>query len=250
MAKQKGILPIEGTIGNITFYRSGDGYLIREKGGISGDRIANDPRFQRTRENGSEFGRAGNNGKLIRTAFRTLLQNVSDARMVARLTQVLMAVIKSDGTNARGERTIQDGNLSLLKGFDFNGSGPLGTTLFAPFNTGIQRAQGECTIVFPPFVPQTMIAAPAGATHFKLVCAAAAIDFVNQEYDNGMATIPERPLDNVATPTINLLVTLPANSSHPIFLLLGIEFYQMVNNDLYSLRNGAYNALSIVDLQA
>ena len=52
MAKQKGIIKLEGTIGDITFYKSTqDGHLAREKGGVSADRIANDPNFQRTREN-------------------------------------------------------------------------------------------------------------------------------------------------------------------------------------------------------
>jgi hypothetical protein len=59
MARQKGIIKLEGTIGDVSFYKSKDGYLAREKGGVDGDRIKNDPAFQRTRENGSEFGRAG-----------------------------------------------------------------------------------------------------------------------------------------------------------------------------------------------
>ena len=33
MAQQKGILPVKGTIGNLTFYKSKDGYLLRGKGG-------------------------------------------------------------------------------------------------------------------------------------------------------------------------------------------------------------------------
>ena len=50
MARQKGIIKLDGTIGGITFYKSQDGYLAREKGGVSADKIANDPNFQRTRE--------------------------------------------------------------------------------------------------------------------------------------------------------------------------------------------------------
>ena len=59
MAKQKGIIKLDGTSGDIAFYKSQDGYLARENGGVSADRIANDPNFQRTRENSEEFGRAG-----------------------------------------------------------------------------------------------------------------------------------------------------------------------------------------------
>lgn len=64
MARQKGIIKLKGTIGDITFYKSQDGYLTREKGGVEASRIASDPAFQRTRENGAEFGRAGKAGRL------------------------------------------------------------------------------------------------------------------------------------------------------------------------------------------
>jgi hypothetical protein len=74
MAKQKGIIKLEGTIGDITFYKSQDGYLAREKGGVPADRIANDPAFQRTRENGAEFGAAGKAGKVLRNAIRAVAE--------------------------------------------------------------------------------------------------------------------------------------------------------------------------------
>ena len=70
MARQRSIIKLDGTIGGITFYKSKDGYLAREKGGVSADRIKNDPAFQRTRENGAEFGRAGKAGKFPKTGIQ------------------------------------------------------------------------------------------------------------------------------------------------------------------------------------
>ena len=46
MARQKGIIKLQGTIGDVSFYKSKDGYLAREKGGVDGERIKNDPAFQ------------------------------------------------------------------------------------------------------------------------------------------------------------------------------------------------------------
>jgi hypothetical protein len=51
--------------------------------------------------------------------------------------------------------------------------------------------------------------------------------------------------DGTATAVINLNNSVTANSTHPLFLVLGIEFYQDVNVK-YPLKNGAFNALSIV----
>ncbi len=94
MAKQSGIIKLEGTIGDVTFYKSKDGMLAKAKGGVEGNRIKNDAAFQRTHENGQEFGRAGSAGKLLRLAFRNNLQYASDCKMVSRLTKWMMDFFK------------------------------------------------------------------------------------------------------------------------------------------------------------
>jgi hypothetical protein len=41
-------------------------------------------------------------------------------------------------------------------------------------------------------------------------------------------------------------IRLGRNSAFPLFLVLGIEFYQEVNGEEHPLKNGSSNALSIV----
>lgn len=245
MAKQKGIIKLKGTIGDITFYKSQDGYLAREKGGIEADRIASDPAFARTRENGAEFGTAGKAGKLLRTALRSVLQNIADNRMVGRLTREMVKVIQADLTSPRGQRNVIDGEAELLEGFEFNRNGKLGQTLFAPFTTTVDRLAGSLTVNVPSFIPLNMIAAPNGTTHFKIISAGAEIDFENEVFVVDTKESAVLPWDVNATAVIDLVNTVTANSTHPLFLAVGIEFYQEVNAVKYPLRNGAYNALTI-----
>lgn len=246
MARQKGIIPLKGTIGNITFYKTKNGYLAREKGGIDAARIATDPAFQRTRENGAEFARAGVAGKLLRTSIRTLLQTAQDSNMTGRLTRQFMKVIKADSTSVRGMRNVIDGEAELLEGFEFNEGSKLGTTLFAPTVIGINRVTGELSVSIDPFIPKDMIAAPNGATHFKIISGGSEIDFENEVYTSNTQNTGTLPWDGTATAAINLVNTVTANSTHPLFLALGIEFYQQVNNAMYSLNNGAFNSLGLV----
>jgi len=248
MAQQKGIIPLQGTIGNITFFKSKDGYGAREKGGVSADRIANDPVFQRTRENGAEFGRAGKAGKYLRSSIRSLVQNDSDSRMIARLVKVMMSVIKADETNPRGFRNVIDGEAALLKGFDFNANSKLSTTLFAPFTAVINRVTGQLTINLPSFIPLNMITAPGGATHFKIVSAGAEIDFEAGSYVSDVQETATLPWDATATAVINLGHAVTVASTKPLFLVLGVEFFQEVNGSMYSLKNGAFNSLSLVEV--
>ena len=250
MARQKGIIKLDGTIGGITFYKSQDGYLAREKGGVSADKIANDPNFQRTRENGEEFGRAGKAGKLLRNAIRAMLQNASDSRMVSRLTAEMVKVIQEDVTNVRGLRNVIDGEAELLEGFEFNIAGKLGTTIYAPFTATIDRVAGTLTANIPAFVPINMIAAPGGSTHFKIVSTGAEIDFENETFVMDAQATGVLPWDATATAVINLVNAVTANSTHPLFLALGIEFYQEVNGQMYPLKNGAFNPLSIAKVDS
>lgn len=246
MAQQKGIIPLRGTIGNINFYKSTDGYLAREKGGVDANRIATDPAFQRTRENGAEFGRAGKAGKLLRNALRALLQNASDNKMVSRLTREMVRVVQADTTNPRGLRNVIDGEAELLQGFDFNINGKLSTTLYAPFTASINRVTGELTVDIPPFIPAHMIQAPAGTTHFHLNTAGVEIDFEAENYVVETGITADLPWNNTATTAVSLVNTVTPNSTHPLFLVLGIEFYQQVNGTMYPLKNGAFNALALV----
>jgi hypothetical protein len=52
----------------------------------------------------------------------------------------------------------------------------------------------------------------------------------------------------VATVAINQVNTVTPNSTKPLFLALGIEFFQEVNGQMYPLKNGAYNPLALVQV--
>ncbi|KAB1069000.1 hypothetical protein F6U93_04395 [Tamlana haliotis] len=248
MAKQTGIIKLKGTIGDISFYKSADGHLARAKGGVDASRIATDPAFQRTRENGSEFGRAGKGGKVIRNAIRILLQNAKDKQVVSRLTKNLLAVVKTDPTNPRGSRTIQDGNMTVLEGFNFNANAKLGATLFAPFVTAFDRVTGTATTDLAPFAPTIRIAAPNGTTHFKVVSGAAELDFVNETSTFESDETAILPYDGADTAAINLSADITENSVLPVLQVVGVEFFQEVNGQMYPLKNGSYNALMVATM--
>lgn len=250
MARQKGIIKLKGTIGDITFYKTRDGHLAREKGGIDANRIASDPVFQRTRENGSEFGRAGKAGKLLRTALRPLLINSADGRMVSRLTQAMVKVIQADLISDRGLRNVIDGEAELLFGFEFNIRGKLGTSLFAPVVSSIDRATGAIGITVAPFVPANMIAAPGGTTHFRIISGGAEVDFEAANFVVATSESAVLPWDTTPTVAITQTNTVTPNATKPLFLAVGIEFYQEINGQMYPLKNGSFNPLSLTKVDS
>jgi hypothetical protein len=158
----------------------------------------------------------------------------------------MMKVIKADTTSTRGQRNVIDGETEMLQGFDFNVNAKLSTTLYAPYTSAIDRVTGAMTVDIPSFIPADSIAAPAGVTHFKIVSAAADVDFENETFVTDNKSTAILPWNSTPTAAISLANAVAAASTHPLFLLVGIQFFQEVNGVFYPLKNGVYNSLNLV----
>lgn len=150
MAKQDGIMKIEGTVENFTFYKKDGKSFVRKKGGVSKERIATDPSYVRTRENNSEFGHSNYSGKLLRSALGSMVFKAKDSKLSSRLMQVMSRIKNLDTTSNRGKRQVSIGistpNGKLqLKGFDFNAYAKLQSVLFTPYTLDTATGVFEIT---------------------------------------------------------------------------------------------------------
>lgn len=248
MAKLNGILKIEGTLQEMTFYKTQDGHLVKTKSGVSASRIATDAAFIRTRENGAEFGSAAKAGKILRNSFRVLIENAADNRVTSRVTQLMYRIQKQDVTSARGERKVSLGiatteGKNLVKAFNFNSKSVLGSILLKPYS--VDTVTGVITI--GDLVPTVDIKSVPGATHIALSGAFAAINFVTGENEIQFTNTQNLPIDNTSTPVTLTPVAVPTVTGTNFFML-EIVYYQEVNSTQYILNNGAFNALSIIDV--
>lgn len=248
MARLNGILKIEGTIQDLTFYKTQDGHLVRSKGGVSGARIASDPAFARTRENGAEFGSSASAGKLLRDALRNMVTTASDGRVTARITQLMTQLKNMDDSSARGERSVALGiakpeGKNLLKNFNFNDKSALGSILFKPYV--VDSATG--VIGINDFKPGKDVKAVIGATHISIKGGFAVIDF-----ETGESELQLTNVENLSIKGSGASITLTPDAvpvlSGTKFFLLQLEYFQEINGVQYSLKNGAYNALAIIDV--
>jgi hypothetical protein len=215
-------------------------------GGVSANRIKNDPVYERTRENMAEFGRAGKAAKLLRNIFRDVTINAKDIITQARLVKVTSRIVISDPVNERGARTVNNGDLQQLRNFHFNERAGIEDVLFVRCPVSFNRASGEVTINIPSFVPRQSIEQAKGATHVRIVAAAAAINFDAEQHEYAMQATPELQYNTDPTQATTLTLALPANSKDTVVAALGIEYYQKVNSRSYALKTGEHNATSIV----
>jgi len=247
MAQQESILKFKGSIGDLSFYKSGGQYLARTKGGVDGDRIRTDPRFARTRENGQEFMRAIKAGKLLRDGFREQLHLTSDRRMSSRLTSIFSKIVKSDQESARGERNVMGGDVSLLLGFEFNEGVNLTSLYLKGYDVALSEGVADVTI--DPFNPKNLLQ-PEGATHAQFVTSAGFFDFngltsevAQTEGEPFELTQQEHAGETLTTGTVDII------EGGVAVVMLGLLFWQEVNGQLYKLNNGATNALRVIAVE-
>ena len=247
MARQEGLIPFVGRVGNLSFYKTKeDGYLVRKVSGVSRERIMNDSNYVRTRENNAEFARGAQAVKLVRSAFFSFLRDVADKRMTGRLTSIIMRIIKEDAVNNRGERVVTNDEVGRLQGFEFNKHAALEKTFRAPFTASLDRASGKMVVDIPAFSPDNLVAAPPGATHVRLMAIGASIDFAKNTYSTVSVQSPDIAVDAKMQEALQLTKTLAPASESPLFLLLAIEFVQVVNGISEPLSDRAFNAMSMV----
>ena len=248
MARNSSLFKIEGTLDNVTFYKSADGYFVRTKGGVSKNRIMNDPAFVRTRENGSEFGRSASSGKLLRDAVSSFVFKAKDSKLSSRLMKVMSDIKNQDLVSTRGERNVVEGlatatGKAYLKGFDFNNRASMRSVFFSPFT--VDSATGAITVT--DLKPTEQIRYPEGATHFSMQSGFVNLDFETGVSDITYSAVSNLPIDGTVS-TVSLTPSGVPSGTGLEFMVLLIEFFQEVNGQQYSLNNGAFNVLNIVEV--
>jgi hypothetical protein len=248
MAKANGIIKIEGSVEDLTFYRQDGKNFVRKRGGVSKERIDTEANFVRTRENNAEFGHSGSSGKLLTLALGSLAFKAKDSRLSSRLLRTMSRIKNLDAVSKRGERKVSIGLATPegkmeLKGFNFNVNAPLQSVLFAPYvlttSTGV--------FSFTDFITDEQLMSPQGATHVSLQSGVLAIDFDTEVSELAVSPIENLPINLTASSPTLTPSSVPTGTGVQLFLLM-VAFYQEVNGTQYSLRNNEYNVLYVAEV--
>lgn len=87
-----------------------------------------------------------------------------------------------------------------------------------------------------------------GATHFSLQSGFVNLDFATGASDITYSAVTNLPI-NGSVFTITLTPSGVPSGTGIVFMVLLLEFFQEVNGEQYSLNNGAFNVLNIVEVQ-
>ncbi|HEY4148777.1 MAG TPA: hypothetical protein VGM41_07605 [Chitinophagaceae bacterium] len=224
-----------------------NGEIVFRKIGMTAERIKTDPAYRRTRENGAEFGRAAQIGKLIRRAFYPALTNISNPKMSGDLVKMIMALMRTDPISPRGERTILNAKLDLLSGYEFNERKQSWATSF-PITYKLNKAGNQLMVKMKSVSQQSAWRnAPDSATHVRICPVLAVLNPQSLEqqsfYIPGIQPVSTEAED-IPQQQLAAAITIPG----PLIIITAIciEFF-MCHNNHFSPHGGKFNSLTIVN---
>jgi hypothetical protein len=250
MGKQNHAFPMTGRVDTLTFFQTKDGTHMVRKRKNAGKRTFKSPDvYEKAQANMAEFARGAAAAKLLRFALREPLRNLSTKPLIAALTKEVVRALKADSINPQGLRNLNGSNLQELKGYEINGKSELQKVFSRPFNTSIDRVGGILNLEVTSIIPRSKeMAYPLGATHFKVLAAGMELDFDGKKQVTDIKRTNLLPIDKNPLAPVLLECQVTANSTHPLILVGGIEFYCQVNGDVLPLENGAFSSIKILEV--
>ena len=246
MGKQLGIINVRGAVGDMLFRKTEDGYFVGRKSSVTGDRIKSDPTYKNTRKAMAEFGRAAKAGKLLRDAILIQLSTAADSKQSSRMLKTMMQALVADTDHKLGLRTVQDGEMGFLEGFEFNRKREMNNTFLVQYATAIDRPSGKVTVDIPGFIPEEVLLVPEDATHFRIFSGACELDFEPGNSVLGKDETDYIPLGDAPVAAVSLLNQVTPASTLPIVLVVGVRFYRLVSGSYNLLHGDKFDAMRIL----
>jgi hypothetical protein len=240
MAKQKGILPLVGTIGSINFYYLNGKPVARiAGGGFNREAIKTKKRMQRVRENGSEFGHCSVVNKVFRQALRPFYKGYKFTFLHSRLMRLFTGLKGLDAVHLRGQRVVFEGvatdrGLAMLKQFDYTPDCNVRRVL--PFNFAVAPSNQALTI---SGIDIKRVGFITGATHIELTYGILDFNFETLDKEPHLAT-PLILNKDFADHSVTLVPTTLPTGIGTVLCVLGVRFHQEIDDRLYVLnaKNG------------
>lgn len=264
MAKLKGLIDFEGTLGGITAYTRNGERVLRQASGADKKKIMRGKNYARTRENMMEFSGGVAAAKVLRQSLTPVLRGFTDTYFTGRLQGKYRDMI-TEASGKRGQRVFKPlAHAAAIMAIPFDVKLHLDSVLRIKPLITVNAERTAATLSVLSFTPATDIYAPAGATHLELIYAIALQP--SFEYDAGTKKykrtdgLDQYYMESISSELISVNtqeaidISLPAAAFNlaqlqpdsALVSVLGIRFHQQIGFKTYPLETG--KAMGIVGM--
>jgi hypothetical protein len=190
-------------------------------------------------KSGTEFGFGSTACVLTKSAFAPLMLRPFKKNLHNRLSEAFRKVIRSGPPAMKGKRGVFDGNIGLLKNFDFSDKVKFEDIInILPH---IELVNKELKMDFPGFNWDSLMRFPKNAERAKLGLGFGFLDFNNNTYDFKLA--PELSIDKSNDfPGGNLVLPIPEAEELAVLVMMNIFFEDSTSQNAFKIDNQFYQA--------
>lgn len=229
MGKQTGLITFTGKLGKLIGYEVDGVPLVRSMP----DHVE---RSYATKRSAMDFGTASKAGRVLRRALLGELELPKDGKLVNRINQVLLEIVKADAHHFPGQRNIQARHLSALKGFNLNEATKLDQLL--TFQPVLTKNDNSIRVSVRPSFKK----AP-GTTHIEIKAVVTEVDLAKRKH---ASPVSESILIDLKAVPDHVDLVLPYSRKEISFVVLQVLPFQMVNRELTLLEDVQYLAADII----
>lgn len=232
----------KGGVGNLTYRIIGGKVIVQTKPGRGTMK-----QTKASKASNTDFCLASNRAKILRLVLMPMLKGNYDRGMVNRFNSAVTKVIRSNTGLACGYRDLEDGNLDLLNGFEFNLNSPFSKLLQAKLQLEQTYFDG-IRISLSAFKVSEVLFFPQRADGCKLKILISAIRLKDNQYQYcGVAEM------NIPVGTTDILATawtFKRNLPEDCLLMAAcsLEYYAEGLDELINLNQKDFHPVSLLGL--
>ena len=249
MARQKGIIQLEGTLGDINFYfRKGKPVARKAGGGFNAKNIKTSATMVRVRENNTEFGNSSKVKKVFKLSLHPFLNAYKEGALHGRMMQLMQNIKMFDTVSERGKRTVGNGIQTPMGKIAFQ------QFLFTPKCAISKTLMATASFDWENFrytvsgFKGSRVRFPVSATHFELSFGVLCFDFNTLDYLLFMGSPLLIARDSIAD-TFSLQPTHLPDTKGMQFAFVGLKFFQEVNGIMYLLQEEGAIGLELIGMK-
>ncbi|WP_435133932.1 hypothetical protein [Formosa sp. A9] len=243
MAKQKGIVFFEGTLGGINFYYLNNKPTARVAGGgFTSKAVKKSPNMKKVREQNSEFRNCSYVNKAFKAAIRPMLLTYKDGTLHSRLMQLFLQIKHLDAISMHGQRTVANGistdiGKQMLQGFKFT---PKRTNLLPC----AYRFDWDSLTFKAEDMNRLGVGFPKSSDFMEVTLSVIRFDFETLTYTTAWAPtlVVERHFDG---DSFNIAISQIPEGKGLAFAVVNVAFYQDVNGKGYLLKSEGNSGIEL-----
>lgn len=217
MAIQNGVIKIKGKLGDLVAYERNGKYVMRQN-------VSDKKQSENSKKSSRDFGSASKTAAQIRKAFAPLVEFYGNDGLVNRLNKQLVAIFNTIPPEHTGKKRLADGNIALLKGFEFNKSRPF-EEVFRSLPTLQIEPGGLVKLIIPKKKTRELIKPHPKAVKACLQVRGFHFDLgESEEYEIIKIKDLIIPLDQEQFPKTVLPIKLDHDGDKALVIVMGIRF--------------------------